>query len=62
MMVHCLNVLVTEKPHIIPILLMKILKKEQMIKDYDLTGAPQAFTFLNEEEVKGLQGESIIES
>ncbi len=28
-------------------------------KDYDLTGAPKAFTFLNEKEVKGLQGESI---
>ena len=28
-------------------------------KGYDLTGAPQAFTFLNEEKLKGLQGDSV---
>lgn len=31
-------------------------------KGYDLTGAPAAFTFLNEEEVKGIQGDSIKEA
>ena len=31
-------------------------------KGYDLTGAPAAFTFLNEQEVKELQGDSIMEA